>query len=462
MKQEIKTTYSRAEVIRLLGLGVPGMILGSSLLSSCTKYPLPDSKFSGSVGIIGGGIAGLYAGYLLQLQGIPYRIYEASDRLGGRIFSEDGILDHSVEWGASIIEGENHALFNLMTSNGAQWIDSPIQDYAFVEGYWLSEEIMKDQLSMKKLDEVILGLRDYHGADMNANLYASNQGVPASTLPVWNARLGIRNGATTDIMGILGITSKIQNASSGTTQRQLRNGSLSSVILSSFQDLSIQYQTPITTVDYSNSQVVLTDSTGNFYNHDKVIVAAPISILKSQINFNPALPSNVSSAINGISMRPGMQVLLEFNQRFWETDARRLQMDGLCPNFEVIGSGGRSVVNHSLMANLYGTAFENAQAGPTPVVAALLQQLDNHFGNSIASNNLVQSKVHDWSQDQWIQGIQSYSPVGASTLRYAFVPSIEHKISWAGEATHTEGHHGTIHGAMETAARAVQQIMTEV
>jgi monoamine oxidase len=462
MEKENKTTYSRAEIIRLLGLGVPGILFGSSLLSSCSKYPLPDSRFSGTVGIIGGGIAGLYAGYLLQQQGISYRIYEASDRIGGRVFSEDGIVDHSVEWGASIVEGENHALFNLMTSNGAQWIDATIQDYAFVEGYWLSEEIMKDQLSMKKLDEVILGLRDYQGADMNANLYASNQGVPVSTLPVWNARLGIRNGATTDIMGILGITSKIQNASSGTAQRQLLNGSLSSIILSSFQDLSIQLQTPVASIDYSSNLVQLTDTNGNTYAHDKVIVTAPISILKSQINFNPALPSAVASAIDGIAMRPGMQVLLEFNQRFWEADARRLQMDGLCPNFEVIGSGGRSATNHSLMANLFGTAFEDAQVGPTPVVAALLQQLDNYFGNSVATNSLLQSRVHDWSQDQWIQGIQSYSPVGASTLRYAFVPSIEHKISWAGEATHPEGHHGTLHGAMETAARAVQQIMTEV
>lgn len=39
------------------------------------------------VGIIGGGIGGLYAAYLLQRHGIPYEILEASPRLGGRLFT---------------------------------------------------------------------------------------------------------------------------------------------------------------------------------------------------------------------------------------------------------------------------------------------------------------------------------------------------------------------------------------
>lgn len=40
------------------------------------------------VGIIGGGIGGLYAAKLLQNLGIPYEILEASPRLGGRLYTE--------------------------------------------------------------------------------------------------------------------------------------------------------------------------------------------------------------------------------------------------------------------------------------------------------------------------------------------------------------------------------------
>lgn len=39
------------------------------------------------VGIIGAGAAGLYAAILLESLGIEYDIHEASDRIGGRIFT---------------------------------------------------------------------------------------------------------------------------------------------------------------------------------------------------------------------------------------------------------------------------------------------------------------------------------------------------------------------------------------
>ena len=40
------------------------------------------------VGIIGAGIGGLYAAYLLQKQGIEYEILEAGPRLGGRLYTQ--------------------------------------------------------------------------------------------------------------------------------------------------------------------------------------------------------------------------------------------------------------------------------------------------------------------------------------------------------------------------------------
>ena len=96
-----------------------------------------------------------------------------------------------------------------------------------------------------------------------------------------------------------------------------------------------------------------------------------------------------------------------------------------------------------------------------PVVAALLQQLDTYYGDNIASNAWVNAESYDWGQDPWIQGTQSYSATGATQARYGFEKSVNQKLYWAGEATHTEGHHGTLHGAMETAVRAVQQILEE-
>jgi monoamine oxidase len=40
--------------------------------------------------------------------------------------------------------------------------------------------------------------------------------------------------------------------------------------------------------------------------------------------------------------------------------------------------------------------------------------------------------------------------------------SISGKVYFAGEATHTGGHHGTLHGAMESGLRAAMEILTIV
>lgn len=51
-----------------------------------TKVPTPRGAPM-KVGIVGAGAAGLYAAILLDSLGIEYDIHEASDRVGGRIFT---------------------------------------------------------------------------------------------------------------------------------------------------------------------------------------------------------------------------------------------------------------------------------------------------------------------------------------------------------------------------------------
>ena len=52
------------------------------------------------VGILGGGMAGLYAAMMLAQRGIPFQILEATDRVGGRCytynFPEGGEWDYYV------------------------------------------------------------------------------------------------------------------------------------------------------------------------------------------------------------------------------------------------------------------------------------------------------------------------------------------------------------------------------
>ncbi|WP_406822178.1 flavin monoamine oxidase family protein [Pseudomonas sp. KnCO4] len=94
------------------------------------------------VGIVGGGLSGLYAAYLLQAHGIDYVLLEARNRLGGRILSvsPDGIgvapetitnrFDLGPSWFWPEFQPQLDALINSL---GLKRFEQPGQGDAFIE-----------------------------------------------------------------------------------------------------------------------------------------------------------------------------------------------------------------------------------------------------------------------------------------------------------------------------------------
>jgi monoamine oxidase len=62
---------------------------GAAAAAACaTAGPGRKDLAKGSVGIVGGGVAGLLVAYRLMKAGRPFTLYEASDRFGGRMFTK--------------------------------------------------------------------------------------------------------------------------------------------------------------------------------------------------------------------------------------------------------------------------------------------------------------------------------------------------------------------------------------
>ena len=94
------------------------------------------------VGIIGGGFAGLYAGLLLQSLGIEFEIFEASDRVGGRIDT----------WYASDYDANNKNKSGLYGEVGGMRVPQfsadmlPVQQLALALNSVLERNGMKDKI----------------------------------------------------------------------------------------------------------------------------------------------------------------------------------------------------------------------------------------------------------------------------------------------------------------------------
>ncbi|MBX7107349.1 MAG: FAD-dependent oxidoreductase [Chitinophagales bacterium] len=84
----------------------------AGLYEACTPV---NQKTQPVIAIIGGGIAGLHAAYILKQAGFVAQIYEGSPRTGGRIMSVDGMMGDGLwtEMGGEFIDSTHADMLNL-------------------------------------------------------------------------------------------------------------------------------------------------------------------------------------------------------------------------------------------------------------------------------------------------------------------------------------------------------------
>ncbi|MDY7232458.1 flavin monoamine oxidase family protein [Hyalangium rubrum] len=133
----------RAQFDRRTFLHLTGGMAGAAALTACGEDPEMES-----VAIVGGGMAGLHCAYRLQQLGVTARIYEASTRTGGRMFSARGVFPEGqhCELGGEFIDTGHETMHDL-----AQELEIELLDYnqdapelarlvAYFDGHRLSEE----------------------------------------------------------------------------------------------------------------------------------------------------------------------------------------------------------------------------------------------------------------------------------------------------------------------------------
>ena len=70
-----------------------------------------------------------------------------------------------------------------------------------------------------------------------------------------------------------------------------------------------------------------------------------------------------------------------------------------------------------------------------------------------------QAYLHDWQADPFSRGSYSYVRVGGLEAQKELAEAVEQTLFFAGEATETEGHHATVHGAVATGYRAAREAL---
>ena len=82
--------------------------------------------------------------------------------------------------------------------------------------------------------------------------------------------------------------------------------------------------------------------------------------------------------------------------------------------------------------------------------------------NGQATVSFIASHVQNWTINPFVKGAYSYSTIGMGDARKIASQPINKKLYFAGEAMNTNGHHQTVHGAVETGYREVINILNDI
>lgn len=215
--------------------------------------------------------------------------------------------------------------------------------------------------------------------------------------------------------------------------------------------LSPQLGNPLRKVSWSDDSALLTFERGTIA-VDRVILAMPPFALRG-IEFEPALPEALEDAIDAIPMSRTLKIGLVFRERWW------LAHDGFKGRMMLdspLGQGWDGTLGDAPVLNFYvcgeGAAHYASLDDP---VAAALAELSARFPE--ARDNFVSGAIHNWIDNPFAGGGFPYTPPGTVLGSLPLLRRPVGCLHFAGD--HSADWMGFIEGALESGERAAAEVL---
>ena len=426
----------------------------------------------GNVLIIGAGIAGLAAARELSRADFQVTIVEARDRIGGRIFTQD-----LAELGAEFIHGKPACLLDIVKR--AQLPLSPVINRHW---YFRKERLSTTNEFWSELERVMKAMKSVDRDESFSDFLKQHDLGEAEAM----AKLYVEgfHASRAERVSVKGLNKANEAAEAIDDDEQFRLPAGYAAVAQFLHDDAVTrgaqffLKTIVQEIRWQPNQVeIIAGSTkaGGLAHakFSRALITLPLGVLQAgSVRFVPELSDKLTAA-NKLAMGQVVKIVMRFREPFWE-DLKVLTKDGsdhslkdlsflhapeeLLPTWWTLLPSQLPI----LIGWAGGSRAEQLLAqGEAAITNQALRTLATIFAVELklVEEQLESIYYHDWYGDPFARGAYSYIPVGGLAAAGQLAAPVANTLFFAGEATNTEGHQGTVHGAIATGLRAAREII---
>jgi monoamine oxidase len=399
--------------------------------------------------IVGAGVAGLAAAGMLTRAGKSVRVLEATGRIGGRILTiHDPESPVAIELGAEFVHGRPPECWDLIRHAGLTAYEHTTNSVRMGRGRMLKDTPMGAVLpkSIKR--------------DTSFDDYINRSKRPAEQ-KFWARRYveGF-NAARSEWISVQSLKQDENAAAELEGDRSFRIFGGYDQILAALWNGSVALHSAVERIHW-HAGFAEVHYGSSALRCRQVIITVSLGVLQAgAIQFDPE-PVEILNAARSLKFGHVHRVTFRFDTPFWEDHAKRKGLGFLFSKEKLFPTWWTThpVISSVLTAWMAGSAAEDFPSCPEQgtVEAEALQSLQRILNRKVPRPQATH--YHDWRADPFFRGAYSYVPVGRLPAREVLSKPVGNTLFFAGEATETNGHGATVHGAIASGRRAATQIL---
>lgn len=449
---------TRREFLKQSSLIAAGAVIAPKSISF-------NIKEKPTVIILGAGLSGLSAGKLLTEKGIEFKILEARNRVGGRVFShkfegDDLVIELGAEW----IGGSHERIIEMCKELNLEMTDNHFRDRLlygnkyFKPGEWdyspewkaKFEKILDDYKYMTDADKKKLDKMDWWR-------FLMNNDIPAKDLDIREYADSTDFGESIRFVSAYAALAEYAESNEyNEMDFKVKGGNylISEALAKKAGADNILLNHPVVSIEQA-SNIKVTCSNGKVFECDKVICTVPTFSL-SKIKFTPELPDDKKEAINSLQYSRIIKSATLFSKKFWDEESFSILSDSFSHYFYHATkhqNPERGVLISYAIGDKADVLSKLSKEDRQKLVA---ESLKIPFGD--VSKYIENNVMYYWGEDNFSKG--AYALYGNGQW-FNEMPKLKSKfgnIYFSGE--HVAEWQGFMEGAINTGEEAAKEVMS--